>query len=210
MMVWCLLGICLRPSSWPPPSVSASSLWAFTVLHFIIVSGQRIVDQRWQYDGKHMVMMQFAVCAFDVRFPPSRFTGKERDTESGNDYFGARYYASNMGRFMSPDPSQLAFANPANPQGFNLYSYAVNNPLKFVDPSGLWHCVWDSAAGDKDDKHEDGGASEGDCADQGGVWTIDEGDSEADPVATFQGESEHLNRGSALGAFCTALPSGGV
>ena len=34
-----------------------------------------------------------------------RFTGKERDSESGNDYFGARYYGSSMGRFMSPDPS---------------------------------------------------------------------------------------------------------
>ncbi|HXS11613.1 MAG TPA: RHS repeat-associated core domain-containing protein, partial [Acidobacteriaceae bacterium] len=45
-----------------------------------------------------------------------KFTGKERDTESGLDYFGARYYASSMGRFMSPDPSGLAFANPANPQ----------------------------------------------------------------------------------------------
>ena len=32
------------------------------------------------------------------------FTGKERDSESGNDYFGARYYAASMGRFMSPDP----------------------------------------------------------------------------------------------------------
>jgi RHS repeat-associated protein len=34
----------------------------------------------------------------------SEFTGKERDQESGNDYFSARYYASAMGRFMSPDP----------------------------------------------------------------------------------------------------------
>ena len=34
----------------------------------------------------------------------SRYTGKERDTESGLDYFGARYYGSSMGRFMSPDP----------------------------------------------------------------------------------------------------------
>ena len=34
---------------------------------------------------------------------PLHFTGKERDSESGNDYFGARYYASTMGRFMSPD-----------------------------------------------------------------------------------------------------------
>ena len=41
--------------------------------------------------------MQATVCA-------SRSTGKERDTESGNDYFGARYYGSSMGRFLSPDP----------------------------------------------------------------------------------------------------------
>jgi RHS repeat-associated protein len=65
------------------------------------------------------------------------FTGKERDTESGNDYFGARYYASSMGRFMSPDPIKLTderLLNPANT--LNLYSYAANNPLKFVDPDG--------------------------------------------------------------------------
>ncbi|WP_044176066.1 RHS repeat-associated core domain-containing protein [Granulicella mallensis] len=66
-----------------------------------------------------------------------KFTGKERDTESGLDYFGARYYGSNIGRFMSPDPSGLAYADPSNPQSFNLYSYVRNNPLSFVDPSGL-------------------------------------------------------------------------
>jgi RHS repeat-associated protein len=68
---------------------------------------------------------------------PVFFTGKERDTESGLDYFGARHYSSTMGRFMSPDPSQLYFADPTNPQSLNLYTYVVNNPLKFVDPSGL-------------------------------------------------------------------------
>jgi RHS repeat-associated protein len=67
----------------------------------------------------------------------SRYTGKERDGESGNDYFGARYYTSSMGRFMSPDPSSLYYANPRDPQSFNLYSYAHNNPLIFVDPNGL-------------------------------------------------------------------------
>jgi RHS repeat-associated protein len=45
-----------------------------------------------------------AVCVTTTRFPVSRFTGKERDSESGNDYFGARYFGSNMGRFLSPDP----------------------------------------------------------------------------------------------------------
>jgi len=65
------------------------------------------------------------------------FTGYERDPESGNDFAQARHYASGVGRFLSPDPSGLAYADPANPQSFNLYSYVGNNPLKFVDPTGL-------------------------------------------------------------------------
>jgi RHS repeat-associated protein len=46
-----------------------------------------------------------------------RFTGKERDTESGNDYFGARYYASSMGRFMSPDPKMITAKRMLDPAG---------------------------------------------------------------------------------------------
>lgn len=69
-------------------------------------------------------------------------TGKERDTESGLDYFGARYYASNMGRFMSPDWSANAQAVPYakldDPQSLNLYGYVRNNPLSRTDPDG--HC----------------------------------------------------------------------
>jgi RHS repeat-associated protein len=68
------------------------------------------------------------------------FTGKERDSESGNDYFGARYYASSMGRFMSPDWSAkeepIPYAKLDNPQSLNLYSYVQNNPLSRTDPDG--------------------------------------------------------------------------
>jgi RHS repeat-associated protein len=85
-------------------------------------------------------MTQSAVCASDVCFAPSRYTGKERDTESGNDYFGARYYASTMGRFMSPDWSAkvepVPYAKLGNPQSMNLYSYVWNNPLSRNDPDG--------------------------------------------------------------------------
>ena len=70
------------------------------------------------------------------------FTGKERDAESGNDYFGARYYASSMGRFMSPDWSAkvmpVPYATMGDPQSLNLYSYVRNNPLTGVDADG--HC----------------------------------------------------------------------
>ena len=65
------------------------------------------------------------------------YTGKERDAESGLDNFEARYYGSTMGRFMSPDPSGLVYADPRNPQSLNLYSYVMNNPLMNIDPTGL-------------------------------------------------------------------------
>jgi RHS repeat-associated protein len=73
---------------------------------------------------------------------PLYYTGKERDTESGNDYFGARYYASSMGRFLSPDWSAkiepVPYAKMDDPQSLNLYSYLKNNPLGGVDADG--HC----------------------------------------------------------------------
>ncbi len=68
------------------------------------------------------------------------FTGKERDTESGNDYFGARYYSSAMGRFMSPDWSAkvapVPYAKLGDPQTLNLYAYVDNNPLIRADADG--------------------------------------------------------------------------
>jgi RHS repeat-associated protein len=63
-----------------------------------------------------------------------RFTGQERDTETSLDYFGARYYASGMGRFTSPD---LLGGHLYDPQTLNKYVYVRNNPLSFTDPSGL-------------------------------------------------------------------------
>jgi len=67
----------------------------------------------------------------DVR---SRCTGKERDSESGLDYFGARYYASTMGRFMSPDSP--SYSGLTKPQSWNLYAYSLNNPIRYSDPDG--------------------------------------------------------------------------
>ena len=91
-----------------------------------------------------------AACASSVCFSRSRFTGKERDSESGNDYFGARYYSSAMGRFMSPDWTAkyepVPYAKLGDPQTLNLYAYVLNNPLTHFDPDGhacdsLWHCA---------------------------------------------------------------------
>ena len=64
------------------------------------------------------------------------FTGKERDAESGNDYFGARYYASSMGRWMSPDTDFNLKRILPNPQKWNRYAYVLNNPLILIDADG--------------------------------------------------------------------------
>ncbi|HXZ27129.1 MAG TPA: RHS repeat-associated core domain-containing protein [Terriglobales bacterium] len=71
-----------------------------------------------------------------------KFTGKERDSESGLDYSGARYLGSAIGRFLSPDPDNFGAANDA-PQSWTAYSYAANNPLNAIDPSGL-DCIYTS------------------------------------------------------------------
>jgi RHS repeat-associated protein len=71
-----------------------------------------------------------------------KFTGKERDTESNLDNFGARYYSSAQGRFLTADwsaiPAPVPYADLHNPQTLNLYAYVGNNPLGKVDPDG--HC----------------------------------------------------------------------
>lgn len=67
-----------------------------------------------------------------------RFTGKERDQESGLDNFGARYNSSSTGRFMTPDPMG---GEKRDPQTLNKYSYVRNNPINLIDPTGLYTCA---------------------------------------------------------------------
>jgi RHS repeat-associated protein len=99
-------------------------------------------------DGFSQFQDQFADETYDDS-SPLHFTGKEHDTESGNDYFGARYYASTMGRFLIPDWSAkvapVPYAKLDNPQSLNLYTYVGNNPLAGVDPDG--HFAASSSAG---------------------------------------------------------------
>lgn len=80
-----------------------------------------------------------------------RFGGKELDPAAGLYYFDSRYYNPNTGRFIQPDPLANFLATPelqertnmsledilANPQRLNYYSYAGNNPVVFIDPTGL-------------------------------------------------------------------------
>jgi len=68
-------------------------------------------------------------------FVPIKFTGKERDWETGLDFFQARYYSAWQGRFGEVDPAN-AGADSSSPQSFHGYAYVSNNPLVYTDPNG--------------------------------------------------------------------------
>src|SRR6185312_15079743 len=76
-----------------------------------------------------------------------KFTGKERDTESQLDYFGARYYSNGLGRFITPDwaakPAAVPYAVLGDPQSLNLYSYVRNIPTTNVDADGHFSDYYD-------------------------------------------------------------------
>ncbi len=99
---------------------------------------------------------------------PLHFTAKERDSESGNDYFGARYYSSNMGRWLSPDPAGMMAADIRYPQSLNRYAYVWNNPLSFTDPTGL-DCAYLNNSGSGLESF-DQNSSSGECGRTGGYW----------------------------------------
>ncbi len=73
-----------------------------------------------------------------------KFTGYEKDTETGLDYAQARYYSNVQGRFTSPD-MPFADQEEGNPQSWNLYSYVRNNPMNATDTFGLWHQIVDTS-----------------------------------------------------------------
>lgn len=101
-----------------------------TVLLATDAAGNIIHNQRYSPFGT----------ALDQSDALDRYLGRERDVETGLLHLGARYYAPALGRFISPD--WYVLENPTKPmrmpQGYNLYGYAMNNPLIFKDPSGLW------------------------------------------------------------------------
>ncbi|MGB6131548.1 MAG: RHS repeat-associated core domain-containing protein, partial [Acidobacteriaceae bacterium] len=79
-------------------------------------------------------------CAGGADATEDHFTGKDHDTESGLDYFYARYYSETLGRFMTPDwaaaPAAVPYAAYGDPQTLNLYDYVQNNPLTGIDATG--------------------------------------------------------------------------
>ena len=128
-----------------------------------VVSGNAIYYYAEDFLGSSRVMTTSAgtVC-YDADFYPYggervvtntcpqnyKFTGKERDAETNNDDFGARYYSSQFGRWISPDwsaiPAPVPYANLTNPQTLNLYAMVHDNPETFSDLDGHGAAALDS------------------------------------------------------------------
>jgi RHS repeat-associated protein len=118
-----------------------------------------------------------------------KFTGKERDAESGLDYFGARYYGSALGRFASTDLLGINLIRVLNPQRLHKYAYAVNNPLAFTDPDGKDAIVFKTLAGGAGHAavisvHPDGSATFGSYGPRGGGKPVWPGEYVVQPLAT--------------------------
>ena len=79
-----------------------------------------------------MANQQVTGSTYDERY---KFTGKERDEETGYDYFGARYYVPEIPIWLSVDPLADKYPN------ISPYAYAAWNPVKFVDPDGMENVV---------------------------------------------------------------------
>jgi len=104
------------------------------------------------------VLSTTAYAPFGETYAPSgtadpSFTGQNSDTVTGDYDFPAREY-STQGRWPSPDPAGLGAAMPGNPQSWNRYAYALNNPLSIVDPTG--RCGEDPGSGEPSATTENG------------------------------------------------------
>ncbi len=106
----------------------------------------QIGSSRLMTDGFGMPVWQGTFLPYGEEYNPEltanhyKFTGKERDTETNLDYFGARYYSSGLGRWLTPDWAANAvdvpYAEFADPQSLNQYTYVRNIPTVNIDPDG--------------------------------------------------------------------------
>jgi len=130
-----LLGACVVQSS----IVSAQSQDTVTYYHTDAIGSVRMIT-----DANMQVVARYEFLPFGEPWSPAplpdvrQFAGKERDAETGFDYFGARYYMSGSGRFTTADQVLDTKKASLSPQLWNKYAYVSNNPLRKVDPDGRW------------------------------------------------------------------------
>ena len=91
------------------------------------LSGQPVQHLQYMPFGGDYIDQQDPNTEYSERF---RFTGKERDAETGYDYFGARYYSSSVGIWLSVDPMSDKYPS------LSPYVYCADNPMRLVDLEG--------------------------------------------------------------------------
>jgi RHS repeat-associated protein len=142
-----------------------------------------------------------------------KFTGKKRDTETGLDYFGARYYSNGLGRWISADwsatPVPVPYADFADPQTLNLYQFVGGNPASKADADG--HCDWCHDAWDFGTGIVQGIVS---SASMGAVGAPKATDSTASLLGqmlgtAFEGANGTITRTAGVGAIGTGLAGEG-
>jgi len=128
-----------RPDDVDPPPVSERVEY----YHLDMLGSVRAVTDAQGHVVAHHDFLPFGEEWFGAAGGPGAnpvdkrlFTGQERDAELDLDYFGARYYRADLGRFTTVDPALDIDKAIAEPQRWNRYAYVTNNPLKYVDPDG--------------------------------------------------------------------------
>jgi RHS repeat-associated protein len=121
------LGVTVIPAAAQSETVEYYGLDALGSVR-VIFNAQGVVVDRMDY-GPFGENLRAA-----IKFPVEQFAQLARDAESGQDYAEARNYSAGSGRLNRVDP---VYAGLFNPQAWNRYAYAANNPLRFVDPEGL-------------------------------------------------------------------------
>lgn len=121
-----------------PATARAQATDVVTYYHADAIGSVRMIT-----DASGQVVERYDYLPFGEPWPNEvvspnrqRFGGKEKDQENGFGYFGGRYYASQNGRFTAVDPLLDIDNALLNPQLWNRYTYALNNPLTFTDPDG--------------------------------------------------------------------------
>jgi RHS repeat-associated protein len=127
------------------------------------------------YRAEHDPHGQLLLETGSTTLTANKFTSYERDNSTGLDYANARMYASARGRFTSPDPSGMQYINTRNPESLNRYAYTGNDPVNYIDPTGLvrvfdedicekWGFLfpeaakeWGCGTGNSDPRTKDGG-----------------------------------------------------
>jgi RHS repeat-associated protein len=121
--------------------------------------------------------------------------GDENDSEDNTYHTPYRQQSPTQGRWLTPDPAGMSVMDVTNPQTWNRYAYALNNPLSYTDPTGLY-CEYFGESDESDDGASfDFHSSSGECGGNGGTWfddpsttvTVNGITGDVDTLSTFTG-----------------------